>query len=269
MVSDEKKKEIQQALFEVEKKHGVEVLYAIESGSRAWGFHSKDSDYDVRFIYKRPEDWYLSVFDGRDVIEEKITDDLDISGWDIRKTLQLATKTNPSLYEWMHSDIYYLYSPYFWGQMMTIMTHYYNHIHLVYHYRSMMKHNYREHLRNREQVKLKKYLYVMRACLAAKAVEQAGNNMVNVMNTEGMVRALVEDEEVRDQMHSLILRKRRADKELALGPVIPCINAYFDKALEHYESIMENPHKKIAPDQDMINQFFRTIIRHKDYDTRR
>src|ERR1700677_3992429 len=81
----------------------VRVLYACESGSRAWGFASQDSDYDVRFIYVHSRDWYLSIEDRRDVIEEPISDSLDISGWELRKTLRLLRKSNPPLLEWLKS----------------------------------------------------------------------------------------------------------------------------------------------------------------------
>src|SRR5512134_2562557 len=96
--------EILQCLAEIERNHGVRVLYACESGSRAWGFASPDSDYDVRFIYVNDLDWYLSVEDHRDVIE--IMDgDLDLSGWDLRKSLKLLRKSNPALIEWLSSPI--------------------------------------------------------------------------------------------------------------------------------------------------------------------
>ena len=84
-------------LRRIEQAYDVRVLYACESGSRAWGFASQDSDYDVRFIYVHSRDWYLSIEDRRDVIEEPISDSLDISGWELRKTLRLLRKSNPPL----------------------------------------------------------------------------------------------------------------------------------------------------------------------------
>lgn len=57
-------------LHSIEAEHGVKVLYACESGSRAWGFASPDSDYDVRFVYVRPLEDYLSLVPVRDVIEK-------------------------------------------------------------------------------------------------------------------------------------------------------------------------------------------------------
>ena len=103
------KSRVLEELALIEKEHHVRVLYACESGSRAWGFASGDSDYDVRFLYVRPADWYLTinVEQKRDVIEKPITDELDISGWDLRKALKLMKKSNPSLVEWLNSDYVY------------------------------------------------------------------------------------------------------------------------------------------------------------------
>jgi len=260
MISEEKRMEVLATLRDVQEKFDVKILYAIESGSRAWGFASEDSDWDVRFLYYHPRDWYLKVHAGRDVIECPINDDLDVSGWDIRKTLSLAYKCNPSLYEWLNSSLIYYKSEEFYAVLRSVVEKYYNPSHLIYHYRSMAKHNYREHLRNREEVKLKKYLYVMRAVLAAQAVEQRPEMMVNTMNTESLVVNIVKDDTVQKEMLDLIRRKREADKELNLGPVIPAINDYFDAALEHFETVFQNPNGKKPIDTDELDMFFRAVI---------
>src|ERR1044072_9601128 len=98
---------IQQQIRNIEKEHHVRILYACESGSRAWGFASPDSDYDVRFIYTRRADDYLSISERRDVIELPVNEVLDIGGWDIRKALQLFLKSNAPLYEWLQSPVVY------------------------------------------------------------------------------------------------------------------------------------------------------------------
>jgi len=107
-VSDEVRATILQCLQDIEARHRVTVLFACESGSRGWGFASPDSDYDVRFIYVNRLDWYLTVEPGRDVIEQPISGDLDVNGWDLRKTLQLLRQSNPTLLEWLRSPIVYL-----------------------------------------------------------------------------------------------------------------------------------------------------------------
>lgn len=104
---------INDKLDELEEEFGIKILYAVESGSRAWGFANEESDYDIRFIYVRPMEDYLSVNVIRDVIDAKDLGkrnymyDLDFSGWDITKTLLLHAKSNPSLREYMVSDIVY------------------------------------------------------------------------------------------------------------------------------------------------------------------
>src|SRR5690606_13894549 len=110
MIDEAVREEIMRRIRDAEQEHGVRVLYAVESGSRAWGFASPNSDYDVRFIYVHPHDWYLSVDleDKRDVIEYEIVDDIDINGWDLRKALKLFWKSNPSFVEWMQSPIVYV-----------------------------------------------------------------------------------------------------------------------------------------------------------------
>jgi len=98
MIKDRIKQEIMRRISAAEEEHNVKVLYAIESGSRAWDFESPNSDYDVRFIYVHPKDWYVAVDleDKRDVIEYEIVDEIDINGWDLRKALKLFWKSNPA-----------------------------------------------------------------------------------------------------------------------------------------------------------------------------
>lgn len=95
------RQEIMQRLHNVEKQHNVRILMAIESGSRAWGFASPNSDYDIRFIYVHEKDWYVAVDfeEKRDVIEYPIVDEIDLNGWDIRKALRLFWKSNPTFVE--------------------------------------------------------------------------------------------------------------------------------------------------------------------------
>src|SRR3954468_4332579 len=98
--------EIQNKLKQIEEHYKVKVLYACETGSRAWGFPSPDSDYDVRMIYVHEPDWYLSLSEGKDAIEA-MDGDLDVTGWDFRKCLRLLWKSNGTLLERIQSPIVY------------------------------------------------------------------------------------------------------------------------------------------------------------------
>ena len=100
--------QIQQRLRQIEQDRDVRVLYACESGSRAWGFASTDSDYDVRFIYTHDRDWYLSIYERADGIELGVDEEnIDLSGWDLRKALRLFLKSNAVIFEWLYSPIVY------------------------------------------------------------------------------------------------------------------------------------------------------------------
>lgn len=155
-------------LKQIEKEYNVRILLAVESGSRAWGFASPDSDYDVRFIYVKPEKEYLRLEAIRDVIELPINDELDINGWDLQKTLRLLYRSNPTLFEWFSSPIVYVETE-FANQFREIMTDYFSTKKSLYHYISMAEGNYREYLKG-EFVRAKKYFYVLRPILACRWV---------------------------------------------------------------------------------------------------
>jgi predicted nucleotidyltransferase len=120
------KDRVLQELSRIESQHGVRILLGVESGSRAWGFASPDSDYDVRFIYVHEEAWYLSVFERRDVIEEMLPERLDINGWDLRKTLRLFSKCNLALNEWLGSPITYSEIPGFRNRLLQLIADHFN-----------------------------------------------------------------------------------------------------------------------------------------------
>ena len=163
---------INEKLMEIEKKENCKILLAVESGSRAWGFASPDSDYDVRFIYVRPKEHYLKLEKVRDVIELAINDMLDINGWDINKTLRLLYKSNPTVFEWFSSPIIYKDSS-FSEMFRCVKNRYFSQKNSLWHYVSMAEGNYREYLCN-DMVKLKKYFYVLRPVLACKWILEKG-----------------------------------------------------------------------------------------------
>lgn len=142
------------------------MLYAAEAGSRAWGFASPDSDYDIRFIYQHPVDWYLSIQKKRDVLEFPITEDLlDVSGWELRKSCRLFIASNPALYEWLVSPIIYREQGEFAGQLRSLVHRQYSRKQLAWHYLRMAEKNYSRYIEPNDRVRLKKYLYVIRPLL--------------------------------------------------------------------------------------------------------
>jgi predicted nucleotidyltransferase len=130
----------------IEESYQVRILYALESGSRAWGFASLDSDYDVRFLYVHPVEWYLSIRDQRDVIEIPITDSLDINGWDLKKALKLFCKSNSPLLEWLRSPIVYRDVEGLAESLRNLIPTCFSPKNGMYHYLHMAKGNFREYL---------------------------------------------------------------------------------------------------------------------------
>ncbi|MCR4033389.1 MULTISPECIES: DNA polymerase beta superfamily protein [Flavobacterium] len=160
------KEKILKKLREIEKQKEVEILFAAESGSRAWGFASPDSDYDIRFIYKHKPEYYLSLWEKSDVIEFMTEDDLDGSGWDLRKALILLAKSNSSLIEWLFSPVVYYENEIFVKQMRAIAKQCFSPIAVLHHYLGTTK-NFME-VCEMEEVKLKSYFYALRTALAGK-----------------------------------------------------------------------------------------------------
>ena len=157
-----------QKLNEIEKVNKVRVLLAVESGSRAWDFASPDSDYDVRFIYIRERNDYLRLDAISDVIELPISDELDINGWDLPKTLRLLYNSNPTLFEWLSSPIIYMETS-FAETIRKEMMNFFSVKRSLYHYLSMAQGNSHA-IQKGEMVRAKKYFYVLRPVLACRWV---------------------------------------------------------------------------------------------------
>jgi predicted nucleotidyltransferase len=243
---------IRSALTQIETEEDVRVLFACESGSRAWGFASLDSDYDVRFLYVRPRDWYLSIEDGRDVIERPISEDLDVSGWDLRKALQLLRKSNPPLLEWLKSPIVYAQDPAFTAEFTSLAADFYSPRRCFAHYLHMAAGNWRNYLLEREQVSLKKYLYVFRPLLACRWI---GRRLGPVpMLFAQLVEGVLEEQEVRAELNALVARKQ-AGVELATAPPIPVLSRFLEAELPRLESL--NEPDEVVRDVEELNRFFR------------
>ncbi len=236
--------EIHKNLAAIEANHDVTILYACESGSRAWGFESPDSDYDVRFIYVRPCSWYLSidVENRRDVIELPIDEVLDINGWDIRKALRLMAKSNPPLNEWLLSPIVYMQRGNFVDRMRELAPVAYNPIAAHYHYLHMATTNFRAFLKG-ELVRRKKYLYVLRPLLAIQWIE-AGLGIVPI-EFERLVEQTVPAGELKSEIEELV-RVKRLTRETSDGPRLPAIHTFIEAELERHKASPELSPGKVS-----------------------
>ena len=240
----------------IEEQYEVKVCYAVESGSRAWGFPSKDSDYDVRFIYVHKKNWYLSIDQKRDVIELPINELLDINGWELRKALRLFKKSNPPLMEWLHSGIVYYQAYTLVDKMKAIQEKVFLPQSALYHYLNMAKGNFRDYL-HRDQVKIKKYFYVLRPILACIWIEK--HNTVPPIEFQILVEELLDEGQLKHEILTLLERKIRGD-ELNLEPKVTVINDFIEREinrLEEYTKALKVSKEDITP---ILDQLFREVL---------
>jgi predicted nucleotidyltransferase len=243
---------VREALAQVETERNVRVLFACESGSRAWGFASRDSDYDVRFLYVHPRDWYLSVERGRDVIERPLAQDLDVSGWDLRKALGLLRKSNPPLLEWLQSPVVYRADAVIAAEFGALAAQFYSPRRCFAHYLHMAFGNWRSYLRGREQVSLKKYLYVFRPLLACRWIER-GLGQPPMLFAQ-LVERVLDEPEVRRAVHELVGRKQ-AGEELDQAPPVDALSRFLEAELPRLEAL--NEPVESDPNVEELNGFFR------------
>lgn len=257
MISDDVGRDIARRLDAVEHEHGVRVLFAVESGSRAWGFPSPNSDYDVRFVYAHPRDWYLSldVAERRDVIECGIADDIDLSGWDARKALTLLGKSNPSIVEWLGSPIVYRDDGVFADRARALLPDIYDVDKGVHHYLGMADKNYHGYLKAK-LVPLKKYFYVLRPLLAIRWLERYRTPAPIEFES---LRPLVADNESLNKDISRLLAKKQRSQEKEFVPAMPVLNEFIEQELSRL-SRYQGKGPPAMGGLDALNALFRQCL---------
>ena len=246
---------ILEKLKEIEERENVKIIHCIESGSRAWGFASPDSDYDVRFIYVRPLEYYLRLDSTRDVIEWQLDDTLDINGWDIKKALTLLHKSNPTLFEWSTSPIVYKTTEE-WSKIKEIINDYFVSKSGLYHYLSTAKGNYREYIKG-DNVRLKKYFYVLRPILACKWILDKGTPPP--MEFQALMEEYL-DIEIKSDVEKLLDIKMNSP-EITLGKPFTKINDYLEKSINDIDNILSSLPSDNPQPWDKLNSAFLEILK--------
>lgn len=214
---------VSDALDAVEREEGVGIVFAIESGSRAWGFPSPDSDWDVRFVYARPTAWHLQLEPGRDVIERALPHEIDLAGWDMRKALNLLLGGNVALREWLASPIVYCAAPPLLGALRDLAARIPARASAAHHYRRLAERVIARYLRDAATVNLKKYLYVLRPVLALRWLREnaAGDPP---MDLPGLLSGVTLPADARAELEVLLARKA-ISAEVGQGPRLPHLDA--------------------------------------------
>lgn len=242
-------------LKEIEERENIKILHCVESGSRAWGFASPDSDYDVRFIYVRPKEFYLRLDKTRDVIEWQLDDTLDINGWDIKKALTLLHGSNPTLFEWNSSPIVYKTTEE-WNQISKVINNYFVMKSGLYHYLSTAKRNYHEFLTG-ETVKFKKYFYVLRPLLACKWILAEGTPPPMLFSSL-MEKYL--DEEIKPDVEKLLDLKMNTP-EIGEGKRFDRVNDYIEKNIKAVDALIAELPKEEPNGWNELNNIFLSLLK--------
>ena len=248
-----------QELNTIEKKHGVRIILASESGSRAWGFPSTDSDYDVRFIYVNKPDWYLTIGKKRDVIELPVDAMLDINGWDLKKALQLMRKSNSPLLEWLSSPMKYLVLPQAYEKLSALSKLAFLPETSCHHYLSMAKKSVAK-LNGERKAKLKTYMYAIRPMLCCQWIIRHLSQPP--MHISDLLTALDVDKPFKERVNELIEIKKRHSETYRLERSEFLDRYINNKIATLQEQIPKNPP---GPGLDLFDDVFRETIREFDF----
>jgi uncharacterized protein len=245
---------ITKALDRIEEEYRVKIILACESGSRAWGFPSRDSDYDVRFIFVNPKDAYLSIADNRAVIEIPIDDLLDINGWDLKKSLQLMRKSNSPLMEWLSSPIQYQVRPEAYDKLVALSRLAFMPKTSCHHYLAMARRSV-EQFQEKEKVKPKTYMYAIRPVLCCQWIIDRMEQPP--MHMDDLLAGIGADRSFKEEVTRLIARKKdQTEKDTVNRSEI--VENYLRRLIaELPDHIPDNPPK---PDLDLFDNAFRQIL---------
>ncbi len=232
----------------------VRILYAVESGSRAWGFGSPDSDFDVRFLYRHPRDWYVRLEEPRDVIERPLDEQLvDLAAWDIRKALRLLLKSNPALYEWLVSPIVYADDGQLRPALKSMFEAHASQRTLAHHYWSIARSGWKDNIASREQVKQKRYFYCIRPLLSLAWVISESRPPPMAI---GELRAAIHMPDDASAALDRLIEKKRTTPELGLEPRIADIDRWIAGEIDRLDptrlSLSEKPAADMTHEADAL-----------------
>jgi len=273
-----KKERILEVLQEIEILENFKIIYACESGSKAWGFASEDSDNDIRFIYVRRPGAYFTVKPRREVIDRNKGDiatssfirslereDLDFVGFDISKVMELISKGNPALAEWLYSPIVYMERPFVISAVKRLAVDFFKKKAGIYHYEHMARKNFTQYIINVEgDVIVKKYLYVLRPLYVCEWIMR--NTSVPPMEFDRLIKfaEMLPSggfNDVSKAVASLLLRKKNGE-ELGKGPHIHALDDFCQKYLDAYKEFAEtlNVHNLTNNDYERLDSAFFDIV---------
>ena len=245
---------ILQILSDVEARENVRVIYAVESGSRAWGFESPDSDFDVRFIYVRPLENYLRLGNTPDFIDWQCDGIFDVNGWDVAKTLRQFMKSNATLFEWANSPIVYKATD-DWEKIFAVAQKYFSPTLAFVAYAGFAK-NIGLPLLNRDAVKPKTYLYALRTIFCRNFV--AEKLCPPPVAFEKLLPETL-PENLRAEIFALLERKKSSAEKNSVEK-IPVLNEFIAAELKRESQLKKTlPSRKISSWKNLDEIFLQCL----------
>lgn len=253
--------EIGEVLDGVVAEHGVVIPLAIESGSRAWGFPSPDSDYDCRFVYIRPASDTFTLFPRRDVIEHPMSALIDVSGWELSKALRLLLRGNAVIIEWLTSPYAYRIHEDFHAAFLELATGVADRNLVGRHYFHLAEGQASRFLDRPGDVALKKLLYVLRPLMALKWLSARPAAAVAPMNFSSLIEGVDLDENLRREIAELLAIKR-STRELGTGPIPTQIHNFMVETLRAMEPFREAPASTdVTANERVADDFWRRWVK--------
>jgi predicted nucleotidyltransferase len=248
---------IMSALKEIENNNNCKILFACESGSRAWGFPSQDSDFDIRFIFIRPVEAYLGLTETTDTINCFLPNELDLSGWDLKKSLVNFAKSNMPLYEWLGSPIVYSDNYELSYKLKKLISTYINLKKGCYHHSSLAIKKYNE-FSQKNHGSIKKLFYVLRSITAALwIIKNETNPFTSLVENLNFIDL---DQTVFDKIKELIQLKETSNESDVISPD-PIIIDWVTHTLGYLNSNKYNLPSNSNYSLDPLNDIFLEMLK--------
>jgi predicted nucleotidyltransferase len=257
---------IDAAVDGIEREHGVAIGLAVESGSRAWGFPSPDSDYDCRFVYIRPLPHYLTPWPRRDVIELPLSDELDVNGWDLAKALKLLMKGNAVIIEWLTSPLTYRGDEEFRSSFLGLTHAVADRDLVMRHYLHLGEEFRRRHLSDPAAVPFKKLFYALRPAAAIRWLARHPDAAIAPMHFPTLMADCEPPADVTAVVTELLARKATT-RELGTGPLAPTLASFIDGELQWARVNSTRSPRERGEQYAMCERFFAETVRRFDTPT--
>lgn len=251
--------EIDARLDTIERDEGVTIGFAIESGSRAWGFPSPDSDYDCRFVYVRKPEGYLTLFPARDVIETPLTAVFDVNGWDLAKALKLMLAGNAVIVEWLTSPIVYRAHTPFVAEFRDLAGLAADRTRIARHYLHLGRSILETKLGDLDDVPIKKIFYALRPAVALRWMRHQTSERLPPMNFQALCEGADLPVEIADTIAKLLEEKART-REMGRGPMPGALRDLVTRELDEAEQTHSEATGRSVEDMERADAFFRRWV---------